>query len=106
MRARVSDGRGSLSDYTETKVVIVEQTAFVKFGMFIMNWLSVILILILTSATIVATLWYAIIQFNRFRRKVRRNLAEVENTLHANVRALRKDTEEFHDILGKSRAKT
>lgn len=105
MRARVSDGRGSLSDYTETKVVIVEQTAFVKFGMFIMNWLSVILILILTSATIVATLWYAIVQFNRFRRKVRRNLAEVENTLHANVQALKKDTEEFHDILVKAERK-
>lgn len=105
MRARVSDGRGSVSDYTENRVIIVERMMLIRFGIFVMNWLSVILIVIIAAITVSGTLWYACVQFARFRRRVRRNLAEVENTLHANVRALRKDTEEFHDVLVKAERK-
>lgn len=105
MRARVLDGKGSISDYTESRVIIVERMVLVRFGIFVMNWLSVILIIIIAALLVSATLWYALVQFARFRRKVRRNLAEVENTLHANVKALRLDTEEFHDILVKAERK-
>lgn len=105
MRARVLDGRGSMSDYTETRVIIVERMILVRFGIFVMNWLSVILIVIIAVLTISATLWYSFLQFARFRRKIKRNLAEVENTLRVNVQALRRDTEEFHDILVKAERK-
>jgi predicted nucleic acid-binding protein len=70
-----------------------------------MNWLSVILIIIIATLMVCGTLWYALVQFARFRRRVRRNLAEVENTLHVNVKALRSDTEEFHDVLVKAERK-
>lgn len=105
MKARVLDGRGSVSDYTETRVVIVERMVLVRFGIFVMNWLSVILIVIIAAFAISATLWYSFLQFVRFRRRVRRNLAEVENTLRVNVQALRRDSEEFHDILVKAERK-
>jgi hypothetical protein len=105
MRARVLDGRGSTSEYTETRVIIVERMILVRFGIFVMNWLSVILIVIVATLAISATLWYSFLQFARFRRKVKRNLAEVENTLRVNVQALRRDTEEFHDILVKAERK-
>ncbi len=105
MRARVLDGRGSISEYTENRVIIVERMVFVRFGIFVMNWLSVILIIIIASLMVCGTLWYALVQFARFRRRVRRNLSEVENTLHVNVKALRNDTEEFHDVLVKAERK-
>lgn len=105
MRARVLDGRGSTSEYTETRVIIVERMILVRFGIFVMNWLSVILIVIVATLAISATLWYSFLQFARFRRKIKRNLAEVENTLRVNVQALRRDTEEFHDILIKAERK-
>ncbi len=105
MRARVHDSHGSVSEYTDTRVVIVERMVFVRFGIFVMNWLSVILILLIATFCISATLWYALLQFMRFRRRVRRNLAEVENTLRVNVQALRRDTEEFHDVLVKAERK-
>jgi biopolymer transport protein ExbB/TolQ len=73
--------------------------------MFVINWLSLLLVFIIAAACIVATLWYSFIQFNRFRRKVKRTLAEVENTVRANVSALRRDTEEFHTILVKAEKK-
>jgi hypothetical protein len=105
MRVRVLDSRGAMSDYTETRVIIVERMIFVRFGIFVMNWLSVILIVIVATLAISATLWYSFLQFARFRRKIKRNLAEVENTLRVNVQALRRDTEEFHDILVKAERK-
>ncbi len=105
MRARVFDGRGSVSDYTENRVIIVERMILVRFGIFVMNWLSVILIIIIATLMVCGTLWYALVQFARFRRRVRRNLSEVENTLHVNVKALRSDTEEFHDVLVKAERK-
>ncbi len=105
MKARVLDGRGSVSEYTETRVIIVERMVLVRFGIFVMNWLSVVLIVIVAVLTISATLWYSFLQFSRFRRKVKRRLAEVENTLRVNVQALRRDTEEFHDILVKAERK-
>ena len=105
MKARVFDGRGSVSDYSENRVIVVERMILVRFGIFVMNWLSVILIIIIATLMVLATLWYSLVQFARFRRRVRRNLAEVENTLHVNVKALRTDTNEFHDILVKAERK-
>lgn len=105
MKARVVDSRGSVSDYTDTRVIIVERMVLVRFGIFVMNWLSVALIVIVAALTISATLWYSFLQFARFRRKVKRRLGEVENTLRVNVQALRRDTEEFHDILVKAERK-
>lgn len=105
MKARVVDSKGAVSDYTNTKVVVVDHVALVRLGIFVMNWLSVILILILVSVTIVGTFWYSIIQFSRFRRKVRRTITEVESTLKTNVVALKRDTEEFHTLLVKAEKK-
>ncbi len=105
MRARVSDGRGSVSEYTETRVIVVERMVLIRIGIFVMNWLSVILIVIVAAVAIAATLWYSFLQFARFRRKVKRKLSEVENTLRVNIDELRRDTEEFHDILVKAEKK-
>ncbi|MBP9866566.1 MAG: hypothetical protein KBC41_00615 [Candidatus Pacebacteria bacterium] len=105
MKARVIDAKGAMSDYTNTKVVIVEHIALVRLGIFVMNWLSVMLLVILSGACVVGTFWYSIVQFSRFRRKVHRTITEVENTLKTNVVALRRDTEEFHTLLVKAEKK-
>lgn len=105
MKVRVLDTRGSISDYTDTKVIEVERMMLVRFGIFVMNWLSVILIIIIALLAVIATLWYSFTQFNRFRRGVRRKLREVEDTLEVNIAALRRDVEEFHDVLVKAEKK-
>lgn len=105
MKARVIDSRGSTSDYTNTRAIVVDHVVLVRLGIFVMNWLSLILILIIASVAIVGTFWYSIVQFSRFRRKVHRTITEVESTLKTNVVALRRDTEEFHTILLKAEKK-
>ncbi len=105
MRARVIDVKGATSDYTNSRAIVVDHVALVRLGIFVMNWLSLILILIIAIVAIVGTFWYSVVQFSRFRRKVRRTVAEVENTLKTNVIALRRDTEEFHTLLVKAEKK-
>jgi hypothetical protein len=105
MRARVIDSKGATSEYTDNKVVIVENIALIRVGIFIMNWLSLILVAIIACTAIAGTLWYSFVQFARFRKKVRRTMLEAENTLKVNVAALRRDTEEFHTILVKAEKK-
>ncbi len=105
MRARVLDQKGGTSEFTDTRVVTVEELALIRIGIFIMNWLSLILILVIAVMAIAATFWYSFIEFARFRKKIRRTLVDVENTLKMNVQALRRDTEEFHTILIKAEKK-
>jgi hypothetical protein len=105
MRARAQDSKGATSEFTDTHVVTLEQLALIRVGIFIMNWLSVVLVIVLGIITVIATLWYAFLEFARFRRKIRRTLTDVENTLKTNVQALRRDTEEFHTLLVKAEKK-
>lgn len=105
MRARAVDGQGATSDFTELRIITLEQLALIRVGMFIMNWLSLALIVIIAVMAVVGALWYSFLEFARFRRKIRRTLTDVENTLKTNVQALRRDTEEFHTLLVKAEKK-
>lgn len=105
MKARVIDPSGALSPQTEVKTITIENIPLIRFGVFIMNWLSLILLCIVSVICVLATLWYAFLQFRRFRRKIKRALREVEDTLLVNVTSLRKDVEEFQTILIKAEKK-
>lgn len=105
LKARVIDAKGAVSDYTNSKVIVVSHVVLVRLGIFVMNWLSVILVIIIAGVAIAGTFWYSLIQFSRFRRKVRRTITEVESTLKTNVVALKRDTEEFHTLLVKAEKK-
>lgn len=105
LKARVIDSRGATSAYSQPKIVVVKRQSYMEIGIFVVNWLSLVLIVIVAVTCVLATLWYSFVQFNRFRRKVKRTLAETENTLRTNVAALRRDVEEFHTILVKAEKK-
>ncbi len=105
MKVRAITTQGAVSDYTSSKVVTFESIPILRFGVFIMNWLSVLLVIIVASTLVVATLWYSFVQFSRFKRKVRRTMLDAETTLKTNVLALRRDTEEFHTLLVKAEKK-
>ena len=105
MMARAGTPEGSFSAYTEGRIVVIENVKLLRIGLFVMNWLSLILIMILASMLIVGTLWYSFLQFTRFRRKIHRTIREAENTLKVNVQALRRDIEEFYTLLLKASKK-
>lgn len=105
MRARAVDSKGATSEYTDGKAIVVEHMALIRIGLFIMNWLSLALIIVLASALVAATFWYSFLQFTRFRRRIHRTMQEAEHALKTNVQALRRDTEEFHGLLIKAEKK-
>lgn len=105
MKARVIDQKGAESAYSVEKVVSIENTSLLRMGMFIMNWLSLVLVGILSLLFVIMTLWYSVLQFKRFKRRVYRTMQEAEHTLKINVTALRRDVEEFHTVLAKAEKK-
>lgn len=105
VKASVIDTQGAESGYTSAFVVSIEKTTLVRIGSFVMNWLSLMLIIILVGTLIVATFWYSMLMFARFRRKVYLRMEEAEHALRMNVAALRRDTEEFHTLLQKTQKK-
>lgn len=105
MTARIVDANGATSDPTEPRSINVERLELIRIGAFIMNWLSLILVIILASMLIIATLWYSLVQFARFRSRTHATMKEAEHTLRVNVQALRRDIEEFHDVLVKTKSK-
>lgn len=105
LKVRVIDSRGATSPYSPPKMVVIKRQSYIEIGMFVVNWLSLVLIVIIAVVCVLATLWYSFIQFNRFRRHIHRRLAEAENTLKTNVAALRRDIEEFHGVLVKAEKK-
>lgn len=105
MSARVVDNNGATSDFTDPRTVAIENIKLIRIGMFIMNWLSLALIIVLAGMLIIATFWYSLLQFSRFRRRIHHTMKEAEHTLKVNVAALRRDTEEFHTLLVKAEKK-
>jgi hypothetical protein len=105
MKARVIDQKGAESPFSDAHVLNVENQSLIRIGMFIMNWLSLALLLIMAALLVISTLWYSLLQFSRFRRKVHRTMKEAEHALKTNVAALRRDTEEFHTVLTKAQKK-
>lgn len=105
LKPRTIDQKGARSEFGETKVIVIEKATLIRIGMFIMNWLSLALIIVIAAVSFTATLWFSLIQFRRFRRKVRRTMEDAESTLRVNVQALRRDTEEFRTVLVKAQKK-
>jgi hypothetical protein len=105
MKARVIDSHGAKGVYSVPRVLNLEQHPYIQIGLFVMNWLSLILILILAGTCIAAAAWYSLTQFGRWKRKTNRTIREVENTLKTNVQALRRDLEDFRTILVKAEKK-
>jgi hypothetical protein len=105
MRVRAIDQAGGISEYTDAHVVTFENLALIRTSILIMNWLSLIIVIIVAGVAMVGVLWYGAIAFGRFRRKVHRTMREAENTLKTNVSALRRDVEEFQGLLLKAEKK-
>ncbi len=105
MRVRAIDQAGGISEYTDAHVITFENLALIRTSILIMNWLSLLLIIIIAGVATVGALWYGAVAFGRFRRKVHRTMREAENTLKTNVSALRRDVEEFQGALLKAEKK-
>lgn len=105
LKARIIDQKGAPSEYTDGKVIVVENITLIRVGAFVMNWLSLILILILAGIAMVATGWYGLLHFGRFRRKVHTRLQDTKDSLRAQSQGIRRDFEEHRTLLLKTKKK-
>jgi hypothetical protein len=101
MKARILKEKGVAGSYTAPYAFSIEERPLMQFGVFIMNWISLVLIFILSIALIAAFGWYSFFHVSRFTRGVRRNVRNAEVVLKDKVQTLYRDTEELHSLLAK-----
>ncbi len=105
LRARVTDANGIKSKFSDARAVSVVNSLLLRVSMFIMNWISIILIVIVSTAILAAIAWYSYFHFGRFTRNVKRNTEEAENTLRVNISAFRRDLNDFYNLLQETEKK-
>lgn len=105
MRARVILSDGTKGTYSIPYALDLEHPLYIRVSTLLVNWLSIVFILILAAFGAVALLWYGAIRFKRWRRGVERAYRESQGALKMNVAALRRDSEEFYSLLAKTEKK-
>lgn len=92
--AEVTDERGAKSGPSEKITFVVSLPTFLRFGEIVLNYLTIIitlLILIVGALVIIFYSWYRIFLW---RKKVRKEIKETEESLHSAFNILKKEIEE------------
>ncbi len=95
LKVRVTNVSGAISDYSEAHSILIDYKTYFRFGMFVMNWLSLGLLLVFAGLAFALTLWFSFIQFRRFKNKISKIIMEVEDEVEDAANEIRKDIEKM-----------
>jgi hypothetical protein len=70
MKAHVIDSKGVTGAYSGPRAVQMERQPYLVFGVRVLNWISLIFLLILAGFGLAALTWYLYAWFGRWKRKV------------------------------------
>jgi hypothetical protein len=87
--AEVTDERGVKSPSTNNYIILVKQAALLRIGFLVITYLTAIISLAVIIISLLFFGWYLIFRFNRFREKVRKEVAEAEQVSHKAFSLLR-----------------
>jgi len=99
------DSRGAQSKSSELVTIAVRPPLFLKFGSVAIDYLSTMITLVILIVVFVGAIfygWYAIIEW---RRRLRREVHEAEESVTSAFRALSDDIQEQFEILEKVKSK-
>ncbi len=99
MKARVIDRNDALSGYTEAKAIIVQDSKLFTIGSFVINWISLVVVLLAVVLALGVLLWYTALRFASFRRRTKHLLTLKETLLHQDIALLIDDISKNHNIL-------
>lgn len=103
--AEAVDGRGARSLPSEKIIVAVAKSAIFRVGTQAVNFLAVIVPLVLLIITLLFILWYGWYKFLHMRKRLRKEVSEVESALHKAFDSLKEDIRKQVKILEKTRTK-
>lgn len=103
--ARVTDAKGAQSYPTPPYTVGVEEKVFYRIGSFIIDWLSVVMIILGAGVVLVGCVMYSVHRLTLLRRKMRRALNDAEKTVHQRFQDLQNEMVRHISILESARTK-
>ena len=103
--AEVTDTRGAKSEKSGIYSVVIKQEAFIKIGSLIITYLTAIVSLLVILFALFFLGYYLWYRLTLFRRKIKKEVQEAEQTLHKAFALLKKDIREQIKLLEKTRTK-
>ncbi|HEY4486997.1 MAG TPA: hypothetical protein VJB70_04685 [Candidatus Paceibacterota bacterium] len=103
--AKVTNDKGANSNPSEKITFIVKQPTFLKIGAFAISLLSVLIPLIGLILLLVFMLWFGWHKFRNFKKRLRKEVGNVERDLHKAFDLLKEDIREQIKMLEKAKTK-
>jgi len=99
--AKVIDKRGASSNPSERLSFVVKQATFLKIGTFAIGILSLAIPILGLLILLIFILWYSWHRFTLFKKQIRKEVRDVESSLHKAFDLLREDIREQIKMLEK-----
>ncbi len=103
--AKATDRRGASSNPSEKVTFVVKQSTFLTVGTFAIKFLSVLIPILGLIIFLILMLWYSWHKFSRMRKRLKKEVREVEVALHKSFDLLKEDIREQIKMLEKTSTK-
>ncbi|MBI2552805.1 hypothetical protein HYW17_05930 [Candidatus Uhrbacteria bacterium] len=103
--AQVTDSRGAKSERSAPLTILARQRPLLRVGSLVVTYLSVVITLLALLFLLAAILIYAWYRFTKFRKKIRKEVSEVEAVLHASFKTLRGNIGKQIQLLERAKTK-
>ena len=105
VQAQVIDNRGAKSLLSEKITIVVAKSAIFRVGSWAIDFLAVVVPLVALVFILLFFIWYGWHKFAAFRKKVKSEVREAEQTLHKAFDLLKEDIREQVKMLEKTKTK-
>jgi len=105
VQAQVIDNRGAKSLLSEKITIVVAKSAIFRVGSWAIDFLAVVVPLVALVFILLFFIWYSWHKFAAFRKKVKSEVREAEQTLHKAFDLLKEDIREQVKMLEKTKTK-
>ncbi|MDO8522671.1 MAG: hypothetical protein Q7S12_00070 [bacterium] len=103
--AEVIDARGAKSLPSEKITIAIAKPAILRVGSWAVNLLAIIIPLVALIFVLLFIVWYGWHKFSLLRKRIRKEVREVESTLHRAFDTLKEDIREQIKLLEKTRGR-
>ena len=105
MWTQVTDNRGAKSYESPPLTIVVKSSAVFQIGSFVINYLSIIFLLISVLFALMIGCWYMWHRFTLFRKRLGKEVREAEETLHKAFDFLKDDIKDQIKLLERTKIK-
>ena len=103
VKARATDSYGAQSLDSDTVRIAVQESGFIRFGSFLVSFLSIIIPLVALVVLTIIGSWFLVMYLRRFKKKLRVESNEALDILHREFTTLQKELKKQEIVMTESR---